>query len=293
MQDKNLSNGRLDYSGPRSSAAITRRTTVLGIFAVVGLVLGLLASSQLSLKWTASTLIQIAQAAGAGVIDNASVLQRIQFNGFVPDVLKAAGLPINTREDRRSRLVLSSLKASLPKIGNQIELRVDGYSEEDATRVLDAAVAILKKEHGDILAPTINRQQATLKEVGRNLENAIDERRKVLDSIKAAAVSPERRFSENVMLSEMLRANESEVRALRQQQLIIQEQLDPARTFNTKMIVSIYVPSEPPRRPYAIGAMVGALIGLMLGVSVLFLCDRAFRRMLIGLISDSTMERSA
>lgn len=74
------------------------------------------------------------------------------------------------------------------------------------------------------------------------------------------------KFSENVLLDNMLSTNAADVRLLQQRRNTLQEQLNPERTFNTRMIGETEVSREPVFPKRSLFAASGGLIGLLLGL---------------------------
>ncbi len=260
---------------------------VLGTAALVGAVV----PSFIAPKWSASVLVRIGQTGtGAQISTPQSVVQRIKFDGFAPEALKAAALSTDTRRDPTVRLVKKTLNGKISTGGSFVELSVQALSPDDAKRALLGALSVIQQEHAVQLAPTANRLKKNLEDVNVALNNLEGERKQVLSRVQGASASAEKKFSENVLLSGLVRGSDSEIRALIDQRRALEEQLDPSKTYNTQAATPVFVPDQPSRPSRAICSLAGLMVGL-LGYAV-FLCavDLSFRTKLRRLLGfDSTI----
>ncbi|MFC5474247.1 hypothetical protein [Paraherbaspirillum soli] len=215
-------------------------------------------------QWPATLLFQIGQVGPNQLVDPNNVVQRIRFPGFALQVIQARNLPTEATDSERARLIRTSLSASIAKGSNLIEMSVKGYSPEEAVANLDTAFKILENEHAQLLTPSITRLKKNLDDTASSLKKIEDERLAILEPIAKAnsATNIEKKFSESILLTSMLKSNDSEARSLKDQKTAIEEQLSPYRTFNTQAVTSIYVPKKP-SYPNKISA---AILGFMLGV---------------------------
>jgi hypothetical protein len=270
--------------GPRLTRAHLGR---LLAGAIIGAMLGALVAALMPLQYTATTLLQVAQASpGAPLIEPAAVVQRMSSDEFVHQALARAGLPTNTRLDPRSRLAARTLKASLARNSSLIEVRVLGYRPEDARHVLDAAVQTLQQEHEPVVMPSVRHQQDSLRGTEAALADMVQRRDRLLAKLAASAPTPDRRFPENALLAEVLRYCDAEVRRLQEQRNVLREQMDPARLFNTKSVGAIFVPEEPPTHPYALGLLFGVLGGILLAAVVMAGLDETWRQRLRAVLNE-------
>lgn len=251
---------------PSISSFVKKHALRTAISGVLGIGASLGFTSTLPKQWPATLLFQVGQVGASQIVDPNSVVQRVKFPGFALQVLQSQNLPLDASESERTGLIKSSLSASLAKGGNLIEMSVKGYSREEATENLKAAFKVLENEHAQLLTPSITRLKNNLDDTIQSLKKIEDERQAILDPINKAknSNSIEKKFSESILLTSMIRANDAETRGLRDQKNAIEEQLSPYRTFNTKMVTSIYTP----RKPTSPNKILAAILGLMLGVLV-------------------------
>lgn len=78
----------------------------------------------------------------------------------------------------------------------------------------------------------------------------------------------------------MLKSNDSETRAFRDQINSFDEQLSPYRTFNTKAVTDIYVPKRAAYPKKIIGALIGLFLGLLIAGVCAFIRDKDVRELL-------------
>ena len=273
----NIKMPKLDGSEYGSGGVMRKYWKKLAVASMVGAVVGLAAVYLLPKQWPASVLVQVGQAGtGAPLVDPASVVQRITFPDFLSHVLTVSGLP--QARDKRSELVKKTLRATIARGTPLIEIRVEGYTPEDANKVATAALEIIQKEHAELLAPAVSRQQRSLAEIDDSLKIIQAERSKSLEAVTASSVSADKKFSENVLLASLIKSDDLEARNLREQRSALLEQLDPTRTFNTKAVTAIYVPPIPKSIPKGVGLILGGILGFALGVAYLLCINSPFRK---------------
>lgn len=229
-------------------------------------------------------LVQIGQIGGASnlLADPNNVVQRMKFPGFVTQVLQSLNLPSDESKSDHSALIKKTLTATLAKGGNLLEMTVSGYSPEEAQANLSAAFRILQNEHAMLLTPSVTKLKNNLADATASLKKIEDERTAILEPIKKvnSAGNIERKFSESILLASMLKSNDSETRAFRDQINSLEEQLSPYRTFNTKVVTDIYVPKRAAYPKKIIGALIGLLLGLIIAGIWAFIRDRDLRELL-------------
>lgn len=272
---------------------VLKRHTVL--FAACGLIGATIAvgiAFMLPKQWPATLLFQIGQIGSSGnlLVDPNNVLQRIKFPSFVVQVLQSQNLPIDESTNERSSLIKKSLTANLAKGGNLVELTVRGHSPEEANANLTAAFQVLQMEHAQLLIPSITKLKKNLADATASLKKMEDERTAILDPIKKAnsAGTIERKFSESILLVSMLKSNEAETRTFRDQITSLEEQLSPYRTFNTKIITSIFVPKNAIFPKKSIATVLGLFLGLLVAGIWAFVRDKELRDAIGGTLNDAT-----
>lgn len=272
---------------------ILKRHTVLFVAGgLIGATIAVGIAFLLPKQWPATLLFQIGQIGSSGnlLVDPNNVIQRVKFPGFVIQVLQSQNLPIDESINERSAIVKKSLTANLAKGGNLVEMTVKGHSPEEAKANLAAAFQVLQVEHAQLLTPSITKLKKNLADATASLKKMDDERTAILDPIKKAnsAGTIERKFSESILLVSMLKSNEAETRAFRDQITSLEEQLSPYRTFNTKAITSIFVPKNATFPKKSIAAVLGLFLGILIAGVWVFVRDKELRDAIGGTQNDAT-----
>ncbi|WP_211451232.1 hypothetical protein [Collimonas antrihumi] len=163
-------------------------------------------------------------------------------------------------------------------------MTVKGHSREEAKENLQAAFQFLQNEHNQLLTPSVTRLKKNLDDATSSYRKIEDERQAILDPINRAKTSNniERKFSESILLTSMLKSNDSETRTFRDQISALDEQLSPYRTFNTKAVTSIYVPKNATYPKKSIAAVLGLLLGLVIAGTWVLIRDKELRDVIGG-----------
>lgn len=80
----------------------------------------------------------------------------------------------------------------------------------------------------------------------------------------------------------MLKSNDTETRAFRDQINSLDEQLSPYRTFNTKAVTEIYVPKPAAYPKKIIGVLIGLILGCLIAAIWSLIRDKDLRELLRG-----------
>lgn len=254
---------------------VAGRKLAMLLLVVSGAVLGVLVSLMQPSVWTARVLVQVGQVGVAAPangtpgpqwisIEGATrAAERVRSGSFARQLLQRLNLAEGEGQPE-ARLVRESLEVAIPKNTDLLEIRVSGSTPEAARNHAGAVVALLAQAHAHLAEPTLSRMRAQLEHATAQLQRALEQRQTLARSVaEGRDVRPSDRFVASVLLSQLVSANEQEIWELRQQQLALQEQLSPQRTFATGTLTDIEVPNRPtrPNRPlYALG---GAGLGLL------------------------------
>ncbi len=226
--------------------------------------------------WPASVLVQVGQAGdGVPIIDPANVAATVAFPSFADEVASASGFADAT--DKRAVLIRQTLSAEVEKGTNFVQIGVNGYSPNDAQNAIKAALSILIKTHDSLIEPHVQQKKQILAESENSLNMLQKQQAVILGTLTSASASQQSKFSENIVLSNLQKANESEIRSLKEKIAALQEQLSQSKTFSTKAAVPIYVSPTPDWGSKRFYVTWGAFIGLVCGFAWLVLNDRQFR----------------
>jgi len=260
-----------------ASHALCRAIPVLILSAMVGGAIGVLLTYWRGQQWEASMLVQVGQigSSSAPLVAPADLVNRVNFAGFSAQVCGAAGYVEPSGKDPRCRIVRKTLSARLPRSGNLVAVSVRDVSPDGARALAALALNILQTEHQAILEPSVTRLTNTLNDVNANIRLITESRAEIFKSvIKVAGTNAvERKFSENVLLSSLIKSDDSEVRALRQQKEQITEQLSNVRTFNTRSVAPVFVPTRPAAGTYLMPTILWSVLGMVLCAAVVLIRD--------------------
>lgn len=225
--------------------------------------------------WQAKTTIQNGQlylvtSTGPTVVNvepPARTVDRIKVGSFQDNVLKQLNLPVDDGANAETDLIRRSFDVRLLRNSDLIELSVRNYSPAEASRVLQQYVRRLAEEHAYLAKPTLDRLSEEMRQVQSDLSMALARQseleKRSKDRYKASIAG---QFSENVLLDNMLGTNAADIRLLQQRRNTLLEQLNPERTFNTRMIGETEVSREPVFPKRSLFAVSGGLVGLLLGL---------------------------
>jgi uncharacterized protein involved in exopolysaccharide biosynthesis len=175
-------------------------------------------------------------------------------------------------DDARGAMYGSSLKASIAKGTDLIELRVKGLSREDAASSLRATIDYLASQHKGVAQPVIESLEAELQEISAEAKEA----RKTQSELERGArlqvqVAPRDRFSESVLYAQLSANDENRIRELRRKEAQYRQWISFTGKAATEAFAGPSVPEDPvsPRKLQTL--MTAALGGLLLGVLVVLL----------------------
>lgn len=249
---------------------------------LAGLVIGICVSLVIPRQWEATGVLQIGQVANESttapapptqIEPTARALERLRIPQFTDTVLKSLGFAVGPDEDADAALIRRSLKTTMLTGTDLIQYTVRGFSPEQAKRTADAISVEMMRVHANLMRPSLERLKADLEEVTQGVARE-DKRRDMLNELvrtrgQAGVIG---KFSENVLLSEMVNENEKALRSLRLRSNTLQELMSKERTYNTHLLG----PVETSRR-YVYprkalfgggGLVVGLLASLLLGIAI-------------------------
>jgi hypothetical protein len=206
----------------------------------------------------------------------AKAIERLKLPAFRDGTLVALGVGT---QDPKAGLYRNSLRLRQLPNTDLIELRIRGFSREDAREFARLTVERLAAIHGQVAQPTLLHLRSLLEEVERELDQATVARDKLsLTATRKDRPSPGERFSENVLLASILEARDDQIRQLKERRLLLIEMQAPQRTFPTSLIDDVFVPTTPvwPRPWLSVG--LAAAAGLLAGVTIALISAGLQRR---------------
>ncbi|MGY2487102.1 hypothetical protein [Cupriavidus sp. CP313] len=227
-------------------------------------------------QWEATLLLQVGQIAGDEGT-NSMVLEppgravdRMRSGPFLEAVIARLQLPnVPDQPSPEADLILKSANVVQMRGSDLLQLSVRGYSEKQAAQFAQGFESELTQVHLAIANPAIERMKEEQASVDHSL-TAEQERRADLLKLAQEQLRGDlgRKFSESVVVTQMLAQNDLALRQLERRKRVVKEQLDPARTFNTHALGVPDVSRRPvfPRKSAfaAAGLLAGAIISLVL-----------------------------
>jgi len=224
---------------------------------VLGVVIGLGMSFVVRKQWEATSNIQVGQIyTGIGppnqIEATARSLERMRQAPFVDAVLARLGLPLEVGSSREGDMIRSSLIVNYNRGADILQIAVRGESPDEARRNLAAVQEQLIETHSSLAKPSIDRMKKELVEVQEALSIEQARKKRLEELIAASLKNSAVRFSEGVLITEMVQQNDLQLRTLWQRKTSLEEQIDPDRTFNTRPLGGIAVGKHPafPRKLY-------------------------------------------
>lgn len=276
--NQHLDDTREDYAAMVTMAQVLaffgRHLIKLALTCLVGGAIAIGLALMLPKQWEASAVVQIGQIANetpqspvTPVETVGRAMERLQLPQFKDVVLQKLGLPLGIGENANTDLIRRSLKATQLKNADLIEVTVRGFSQADAQRYVKAFLDELTSAHAVLAKPSMDKINANMAEVTRMI--ATEEARKAqlaeLGRIREQA-RRETTFPEAVLLASMSAENDKQLQALRQREINIREQLNPERTFNTRLFGSMSVSRHHVFPSGLIFAAAGLLLGFLVAV---------------------------
>jgi uncharacterized protein involved in exopolysaccharide biosynthesis len=248
--------------------------------ALCGAVLGVLLTTVLTPRWQASAQIRPGQIASSSVVTTviespARIAERVNSQAFAAALKARLELPPGDG-DPRSRIVDDSLRASVLERAALVSVKVEGFSKDEVLRTAEAALKQLVDAHAPMYRPTVERLSTQLAEIDADVRRIEGERTRLLATITAGNPLDRagERFSESVLIGNLINIRDSELRTLRDRAASINEALSPERTYPTGPIDRVVVPERaiyPRRSMFVVG---GVIVGMMLGAMLALVVRR-------------------
>jgi hypothetical protein len=237
-------------------------------------------------QWEGKTVLQVGQVYTASdqqqttpIESPVRTIERVRLTQFQDTILRRLGLPTDPAVNEEADLIRSSAAARLIRSADLVEISVRGFSPADAKRYVEAYQAELIAVHQKLAQPSFDRIAAEIAQTGANL-SAAQERRQRLQKLAEEQLKNgvAGKFSESVLLSDLVSKNDDELRRLERQKMTLQEQASPQRTFNTRPIGDLDISKRPVWPKKSTFVIVGGAAGLLLGLAWAFWRERRRRQ---------------
>ena len=257
---------------------LMRRKYWVGSIALAIVLAALAYASLVSPLWQASAVVQMGQIGGTGVVESpARTVERMKQGTFENAVLTQLGIPL-LENNPQATLFKSGFKIKTPPNTDVIQLELRAKSVEEARRQMEAVVATLQRAHARVAEPSINRLKSLSTQLAADTQKINKERERLLTALEEKSKSGAGdRFSGNVLIASILQAKDTELRALEERRFVVNDNLDPAKTYPTLPIEAIHVSEEPVFPKKTLIVLLSGLIGLIVGVMSAFIVE-AIRR---------------
>lgn len=237
--------------------------------------------------WAASGLVKIAQINGSTpLVDAVTLAALVQQPAFASDSLEKAGFSRDLYADSKSVLASRTLVAIPQRSANLLQLQVSAYSPEEAKRLLEGGIETLQQLTSEEFNNGVQERKRKIDEAEALLASNASERESIIAALKSGQLAPGTQVLDSLVVSYLLRTTQAESERARSTISSLQDQLNPARTFNTKLITAISVTPVAQGGSKIVSGAIGAFVGFLIAF-VLALIQTAFRtrRPLSGLIN--------
>ena len=247
---------------------------VLGMPAIA-VAVALVVSFLLKPVWEATAVVQVGQVgqvgqAGQLIEPVARVVERLKVRSFGDAVLAGLGVP-RDEKNPLAHLFRHSLQVKPLPAADLIEVRVRGYSRQEASQWADAIFEKLHKIHAELAAPTIQRLKQQMAEVTQQITQTQTARDALFDvTTRLKRHGGPDAFMEQIVLANTLVMRDAELRALEQTKRVVEEQLSPVRTYPTSLMGEVYVANDPVAPKKGLIVALAGVLGLVLGVFAAF-----------------------
>jgi hypothetical protein len=241
---------------------------------VAGALIGFGLTFVIPKQWEATSVLQVGQIASdtgapTQIETTSRAVERLKLDQFQDNILMRLSLPLGVGESRQTDLFRNSSKIVLLRNADLIQISTQGYSPEEARRFTQAYGEELINVHAVLARPSLDKIKADLTDVRDSLVTE-EQRRKELSSLvnmRSKDGGAAGKFSENVLLNDLVSNNDKQLRQLRLQKNAIEERLNPERTFNTRLLGTVDVT----RRSIYPKKGVFTIAGLAMGLFVAFI----------------------
>lgn len=234
---------------------------------ILGAIIGITMPNRTPL-WTASGLIRLGQINGTLLTDGATIGSVAQQPSFMRDTLEKAGLSSDLRDPKAllASRTFTTLAQGTPSL---VLLRVNAYVPEDAKRIVEVAIATVQQRTEAAFHDEIEQRKRKLANAEKQLAENLSERDMVVGALQSGQIAPATAVMDSLVVSYLLRATQADSDRLRLLIEALQDQINPIRTFNTKLEtpISVTTPLDASKIVSgAIGGIVGFIITFLLAL---------------------------
>lgn len=240
-----------------------RKLLVLAI--ILGTIIGITLPKRTPL-WTASGLIRLGQISGALLTDGATIGSISQQPSFLHDTLEKAGMPSDLR-DPKALLASRTFIALAQGTPSLVLLRVNAYLPEEARRIVEVAIATVQQQTEAAFHDEVELRKRKLAAAEKQLAENLSERDMVVTALQSGQIAPATAVMDSLVVSYLLRATQADSDRLRLLIESLQDQINPIRTFNTKLETPISV-TTPLAGSMIVSGAIGAIVGFIIAFAL-------------------------
>lgn len=272
----NLEQEEYLIDAPKILAEIRKSWRILLSIIAITSILALLITFVIPKQWEATTTIQIGKMPSSSqtepaqsIEDPTQTVERIKLREFRDNVLTKMGLPLDSEEDKRTELLLNSLKGVALKGTDFVNLTAEGYNTEDANTTLKLATEEIQTEHKQLIQPARTRLINDLAIAKEKITSSSAEVNALKSQLLASgAYKGNSAFEPSIVAINLLSTKEEELQQFKSQENLLSMQIGDFETQSTKVINKIQVSKRavfPKRSVFlGLGILLGALLGLVI-----------------------------
>ena len=246
---------------------VWRRWPIILGFCIFGGLCGVITALLYPEYWTATALIEIGKVENKPLEKTPYTVDRLRDPAFSYKLLEKLKKTETEEFVRHAKRSIASLQVRRLRDSGLIEVTIDGPSSQIAMKVANAIFNFLKAIHLKKYENLVDSLRSRYEKVESTISK-IEVEQAILQQLKKtiAVATEEGGLTEKVLLMSLMAGNDTELRELNKEFFGIQWRLLPVRTFNTKLVSSIYVTETPTSPSIPIFMAGGAFATLFLGL---------------------------
>lgn len=256
-------------------AFIGRNWVRFGISVVLALICGAALFVYLPSRWTAAATVEVGQMPVGATVAGLTVgliepppqaAARLQQRELINTALTSLHVPTDQIDNSRAKLIRHTLKPSVVKNTNFIQIGVEGYSPQNAHDNLVAAVNSLIDAHNKLMSPIVDRMKLRLEDNTRQLADEHAELLNLKATVQEARKpTAKTEFAPHVIAVAELADREIQISKIKAERVVMEDVLTSSRTYPTRVINAVYVEPNPSFPKLPLFLAVAAILGLAFG----------------------------
>ncbi|KAF3999944.1 Wzz/FepE/Etk N-terminal domain-containing protein [Glaciimonas immobilis] len=262
-------------------STIKRYRMIVSICILLGIAGAVVLWSIFPKKWHATAILQIGQmpinTQGfqiALIEPPAQTVERLNQRDLEDKALVSVGLPTQDEENKSILLFRKSLKGTVVKNTNFVEISLAAYSREEGKKFLNAVILSLIAAHNQRMAPALKNINAQAQTNAAELNEAKAQRSRLQGTLKTIGESPASPFAPHVVALDLLAKQDEQIHILTVERTVLADILLSSNTYPTSVIDNIYVPNNAYFPKLSLFLALGIFTGAILGGMLALLADR-------------------